>query len=690
MISARAILWISRQRIRTVSQSLRVLPSVCALDCPDACALHITVDGDRVVGLNGDPAHPITRGFACVKTARYPERQEQSDRLLVPMRRVGPKGAGRFEPVSWDDAIDEIAARLKSIIDRHGAQSVLPYHYGGTMGVIQGDTPKAFFRAIGALELDQTICATTGGAAWEANYGPNKLSTDPEDLVHARYIVLWGINALRSNSHLAPILKEARKQGAKIVHIDPYRNETSRFADEHWQVRVGTDAALALAIGGEILRQGWQDEEYLQAYAHGLDEYRRACLEWPLERAAEYCDVPLDRLRAMVHDYATAEVSFIKVGYGMTRNEGGGNALRAITLLPALLGAWCQRGGGAAMSTSGAFQLQRDRVTGTHLASSTARKVNMNCLASELERQEDPIRAMFVFNSNPAAVAPDSSRIRKGLARDDLFTVVLEHFQTDTADYADYLLPATTFLEHADVYTSYGHYYLQYADPVVRPRGEAKSNRWFFEQLSAKLGLTDPCLYWNTKQLLDELLDSPNPWLRGIDSERLTRERSVKLQLPSPFLPYASGSNYPDGKIRFSPAPSQLTFEEQPDEEYPLRLISPPGAVVVNTTMGNVPSIIKQAGGEPHVILHPSDAARFGISHQSRIRITSKTGSILRKAIVSEDSRPGVLIAVGQWWPKLAPDRKSLNDITSERLTDLGGGSTFGNPVVRVEALPRN
>ena len=673
-----------------MSQSLRVLPSVCALDCPDACALHITVDGDRVVDLNGDPAHPITRGFACVKTARYPERQEQSDRLLVPLRRVGPKGAGRFEPVSWDDAIDEIAARLKSIIDQHGAQSVLPYHYGGTMGVIQGDAPKAFFRAIGALELDQTICATTGGAAWEANYGPNKLSTDPEDLVHARYIVLWGINALRSNSHLAPILKEARKQGAKILHIDPYRNETSRFADEHWQIRVGTDAALALAIGGEILRQGLHDEAYLQAYAHGLEEYQRACFEWPLERAAEYCDVPLDCLRSMVHDYATAEVSFIKVGYGMTRNEGGGNALRAITLLPALLGAWCQRGGGAAMSTSGAFQLQRDGVTGVHLASSTARKVNMNCLASELERQEDPIRAMFVFNSNPAAVAPDSSRIRKGLARDDLFTVVLEHFQTDTADYADYLLPATTFLEHADVYTSYGHYYLQYADPVVKPRGEAKSNRWFFEQLSKKFGLTDPCLYWNTKQLLDELLDSPNPWLRGIDSARLTRERSVKLQLPSPFLPYAAGSNYPDGKIRFSPPPSQLTFEEQPDDEYPLRLISPPGAVVVNTTMGNVASIIKQAGGEPHVILHPSDAARFGISHQSRIRITSKTGSIVRKALVSEDSRPGVLIAVGQWWPKLAPDRKSLNDITSERLTDLGGGSTFGNPVVRVEALARN
>lgn len=690
------------------SSSLRVLPSVCALDCPDACALLIEVDGDRVVRLTGNPDHPITQGFACVKTARYPERQEQSDRLLQPMRRVGAKGEGKFEVISWQTAIDEISCRLRKIIDEYSGQSILPYCYAGTMGVIQGDTPKAFFRAIGALELDQTICATTGGAAWEANYGPNKISTDPEDLIEAKYIVLWGINVLRSNSHLAPILKAARKRGAKILHIDPYRNETSRFADEHWQIRVGTDAALALAIGREILAQGWENRDYLQSHASGLDEYRKACEPWTLERAAQFCDVPLSSLRIMVEAFAKSDPSFIKVGYGMTRNEGGGNALRAITLLPALLGSWTKLGGGAALSASGAFQLNRREITGEDLIAPTTRHVNMNCLASELlnankkhhsnaetgssnqaslsnqASADEMIRSLIVFNSNPAAVAPDSRRVREGLAREDLFTVVLEHFQTDTADYADYLLPATTFLEHPDVYTSYGHYYLQYADAVVKPRGQARTNRWIFQQLALAMQIDAPALYWDEATLIDKMLASENPWLKGIDREQLTLKKSIKLQLPKPFLPYADGSHFPDKKIRFSPPPAQLDFEEQPCDQYPLRLISPPGDFVVNTTMGNVPSILKLAGGEPSVLIHPADAQKYGITASKPTRITSRYGQIDRKTIISDDAKEGVVISVGQWWPKLSPDRKSLNDLTSERLTDLGGGSTFGNPVVHI------
>lgn len=665
--------------------SLRVLPSVCALDCPDACALSIEVDGQKVVGLKGDPSHPITRGFACVKTARYPERQEQSDRLLEPMRRCGPKGQGRFEAISWETALDEIAQRLGGILEEFGGQSVLPYHYAGTMGVIQGDTPSAFFRAMGALELDQTICATTGSAAWEANYGPNKIGTDPEDLIHAKYIILWGINVLRSNSHLAPFLKQARKNGAKILHIDPYRNETSRFADEHWQIRVGTDAALALAIGREIFALGLEDREYLEAHAAGLDAYREACREWTLERASEYCDVPIQALATMVREYATSGASFIKVGYGMTRNEGGGNACRAITLLPALIGAWKQLGGGAVLSTSGAFQLNRQQITGAHRIDSTCRHVNMNCLASELLKDPQSIRALFVYNSNPAAVAPDSSKVREGLSRESLFTVVLDHFQTDSADYADYLLPATTFLEHPDVYTSYGHYYLQYADAVVEARGQARTNRWIFQNLANRLGIDVPELHWNTLELIDAMLDSPNPWLQGITRSRLMSERSIKLAIPSPFLPYSQGSHFPDKRIRFSPAPLQIEFQEELDERYPLRLISPPGAVVVNTTMGNVPSIIKMAGGEPTLLINPLDAERFGISDEDRIVVTSRYGSLERKAIVTDDAKQGVVISVGQWWPKLSRDRKSLNDLTSERLTDLGGGSTFGNVAVGIK-----
>lgn len=659
------------------------LPSVCALDCPDACSLRITVENNRVTKLEGDGNHPVTQGFACAKMYRYPERQESTERLLHPLRRVGPKGAGRFEQVSWDEALDEIALRLQTVLQKYGPQSILPYCYSGTLGKVEGNHPLAFFRALGALELDQTICAATGGAGWEANYGPRKISTDPEDLIHSKLIVLWGINALRSNTHVAPFLKAARQRGARILHIDPYYNETSRFADEHWQIRVGTDAALALAIGGELIRRNLIDQAYLQQYAHGFEDYAKECEEWPLERAAEYCGLSLAALQRFVSDYGHATAPYIKVGYGMTRNEGGGNAIRAITLLPAITGAWKTIGGGAGLSTSGAFPLNMTHCGGQHLLQPGVRHVNMNCLASALEDRQSLISSLFVFNSNPVAVAPDSSRVRAGMARDDLFTVVLEHFQTDTADYADYLLPATTFLEHPDLYTSYGHYYLQWADAVVEPRGEAKPNTWIFAQLAKRLGLEDESLYWSAEQLASDMLDSDHPWMRGITWERLRDERSIKLMLPRPFLPYADGSHFEDQKIRFSPTPTQIEFEEQPCESYPYRLISPPGRFILNTSMGNLASVQKMSGGQPQVVIHPSDAERIGVTDLQMIRITSRYGSIVRQAIVSTDALAGTVIALGQWWPKLAPDSKSLNDLTSERLTDLGGGSTFGNPTVQ-------
>lgn len=664
---------------------MQILKSVCALDCPDTCALRLTVENGKVVQLQGDKEHPITRGFACAKMYRYPERQEHAERLLVPQRRIGAKGAGKFAPISWEEALDAIADRLKSILADRGGQAILPYHYAGTMGKIEGDHPLAFFRAIGALELDQTICATTGSAGWEFNYGPSKLGPDPEDIVHARYIILWGIHALRSNSHLVPLLKEARHRGARILHIDPYRNETSRFADQHWQIRVGTDTALGLAFGNEILKNQWEDREYLAKYASGFEAYAQACAAWPIERAAEFCGLPVEEVRVVVRQYATAPSSFIKVGYGMTRNEGGGNAMRAITLLPALINAWSKPGGGATLSTSGAFHLNTGFNRGDHLLQANRRHINMNHLASVLEDTVDPVHGLVVFNSNPAAVAPDSSRVRQGLCREDLFTVVLDHFQTDTADYADFLLPATTFLEHSDLYGSYGHFHLQWSNPIVPPRGEAKPNSWIFAQLAARLNLTDPSLFATPEELAESMLDTDHPWLSGVTWDRLQRELSVKLNLPKPFRPYSEGSHFADRKIRFGPPPVQLTFEEQPDAEYPLRLISPPGAFILNTSMGNLESIRKLAGGQPQMILHPEDAARAGIVHESMGIIASKHGSILRQMLVSEEAPLGTMIALGQWWPKYAPDGKSLNDLTGERLTDLGGGSTFGNVVVRCE-----
>jgi len=662
--------------------------SVCPLDCPDACAVRITVEDGRVTRLEGDPDHPYTRGFACVKTTRYPERQHHPDRLLHPMVRVGSKGEGRFARATWDEALDLVAERTQGAVDRYGAESVLPYSYAGTMGHVERDHPLAFFRALGASELDWTICAATGGAGWEANYGPHKLATDPEDLPHARLVILWGIDAARSHVHLMPDVRAAKRAGAFVLHVDPYRNDTTRVADEHWQLAVGSDAAVALAMGHVILRDGLEDRDYLARHARGLDAYREAVAAWTPERASAVSGIAPGRIEAVARRFAEARAAYVRIGYGMTRNEGGGNAVRAISLLPALTGAWRHRGGGGGISTSGGFVLGTERTAGRHLLRPGVRVINQSRLASALlVPAGPPVAKLFVFNANPAAVAPDSARVRAGLARDDLFTTVLEHFQTDTADYADVLLPATTFLEHPDLYTAYGHYHLQWAEPVVPAAGDTRPNTWVFRELARRLGLDDPTLAWSAEEVARDLLASGHPHLAGITFERLREARSLKLRLPQPFRPYADGAHHPDGKVAFDPPPEVVTFEERPTEAYPLRLISPPGRHVLNTSMGNVASLLEAAGGEPRMLLHPADAARFGVRDGERHRVVSAQGAIVRRIDVTDAAREGVLIALGQWWPKLAPDGRSLNDLTSERLTDLGGGSSFGNAVVRVETL---
>lgn len=665
--------------------------SVCPLDCPDTCSVQIDVQGERVIRLRGSTEHPITQGFACVKMAKYPERQHHPDRLLRPQRRIGAKGSGQFESITWQEALDTIAQRLQENRDLCGDSSVLPYCYAGTMGLIERDHPLAFFRAIGASELDQTICAATAGTAWEMNYGPGKVSIPQESIAQSKLIVLWGINVLRSNSHLVPWLKMARHDGARIVHIDPYHNETSRFADEHISIEVGTDAALALAIGGEILRSGLEGTDYLRQFAAGFEEYRSECLQWTPQRAEAVCGVPAMVIRELALAIGSQPKTFIKIGYGMSRNEGGGNAVRAITLLPALTGAWQHWGGGASLSYSGAFQLNQSRFSGLHLLQPDRPHVNHNQLGQSLllKRPDGSpwISTLFVFNSNPAAVAPDSRQVRQGLSRDDLFTVVLELFPTDTADYADIRLPATMFTEHADLYCAYGHYYLQWAEPILEPPGECRPNSWVFQKLAERLGLTDPVFRMSPAELASELLDSSHPFLQGIDFERLRAARSVKLNIPDDYQPYRAGSHFPDCKIRFSPAPKQIEFEEKTTVEYPLRLISPPGAYIVNTSMGNIPSLLKAAGGQPTILVHPDDAAASGVEDKQTVAIVSRYGKIERQAWISFDARKGVVIAVGQWWPKLAPDRRSLNDLTCQRLTDLGGGSLFGNTAVRIEPV---
>ncbi|WP_038055261.1 molybdopterin oxidoreductase family protein [Thermus amyloliquefaciens] len=662
--------------------------ATCPLDCPDACSLLLTFREGRLVGVEGDPRHPVTRGFACAKTYRYPERVRE--RLLHPLRRVGRKGEGRFQRVSWEEALGEIAERLKAVLDAHGGEAVLPYHYAGTMGLVENQHPLAFFRAIGASELLETICASAGGAAWEMTYGP-RLAPDPEEVPQARYILLWGINSLSTNSHLTPFLKEARKRGAKVVHIDPYENPTSRFADEHLKLRPGTDAALAYALAHVLFREGLVDWAYLREAATGVEKYQRKAEDWTPARAEALTGVPKEAIERLAREMGEAKRVFVRVGYGMTRHPGGGNALRAVILLPALLGAWRYPGCGAMLSTSGAFPLNKRFLGGRHLLEGEhphegyfrpnprVRRVNMNELGSALTRLEPPIRALFVFNSNPLVVAPNTGRVKEGLSREDLFTVVLEQVMTETALYADYLLPATFFYEHPDLYTSYGHYYLSWNEPLAEPEGEARPNTWVFRELAKRLGLQEPTLYWTAEEVARSLLDTDHPYLEGITLERLKREGFVKLHLPKPFLPFAQGP------VRFSPPPEVIPTEPLPG--YPLILLTPPAHRFLNTTYGNVRALVEAEGGEPRLLIHPQDAEARGIAEGMLVHIRSPQGRVVRKAKVTEAPMPGTVVLEGTWWEKWAPDGKGINHLTAERLTDLGGGSTFHSTPVEVEPL---
>lgn len=606
------------------------------------------------------------------------------------MRRVGRKGEGRFERVSWEEALGEIAERLKAILDAHGGEAVLPYHYAGTMGLVENQHPLAFFRAIGASELEETICSAAGSAAWEMTYGP-KLGPDPEEVPEARYILLWGINSLSTNSHLTPFLKEARKRGTKVVHLDPYENHTSRFADWHIKLRPGTDAALAYALAHVLFREGLVDWEYLKEAATGVEDFQREAQNWTPRRAEALTGVPEEVIEGLAREMGDAKRVFLRVGYGMTRHPGGGNALRAVILLPALLGAWRYPGCGALLSTSGAFALNRRFLGGRHLLEGEwahegyfrpnpkARRVNMNQLASALTRLEPPIRALFVFNSNPVVVAPDSARVREGLLREDLFTVVLEQVLTETALYADYLLPATFFYEHPDLYTSYGHYYLSWNEPLAQPEGEARPNTWVFRELAKRLGLKEPTLYWRAEEVAKSLLDTHHPYLEGITLERLRAEGFVKLKLPKPFLPFQKGP------VRFGPPPEVIPTEPLPG--YPLILLTPPAHRFLNTTYGNIRALLEAEGGEPRLLIHPKDAEARGIAEGMLVYIHSPQGRVVRKAKVTEAPIPGTVVLEGTWWEKWAPDGKGINHLTAESLTDLGGGSTFHSTPVEVEPL---
>ena len=673
--------------------------SVCALDCPDACGLLINVENGKGSRLRGDPQHPVTRGFLCGKVARYLEREYSPDRLLYPQRRVGRKGEGRFSRISWEEALEEIAARLKSIAADFGPESILPYSYGGSMGYLQSSgMDRRFFHRLGASRLDRTICAAAGGAGLTDATG-FKYGTEPEQFRHSKLILAWGANILGTNVHLWPFIVEARRNGARFYTIDPHRNRTGELADKHFFIHPGSDTALALGIMHVIIGETLCDADYVARYTSGFDALRERVQQYPPERVAALTGISKEDVVELAREYATVKPAVIRLNYGLQRSERGAMAVRAISLLPALTGSWKEVGGGAVLSTSGAFQLNRAALERPDLQFQSplgreARAVNMSQLGLALNELKDPpVKALVVYNSNPAAVAPNQNSVLKGLRREDLFTVVLEQFQTDTANHADFLLPATTFLEHTDVYFAYGHYYLQLARPVVPPPGETRSNVEVFRQLAARMGFDDACFQDSEDDMIRALVNSDHRFVKGITIDELDREHFVRLRVASngdAFLPFATGGfGTASGKCEFKAETLDYTppVESRHVElalrlKYPLELISPKNDDSMNSTFGYRPDTDRQTS---FVKIHARDAGSRAITNGDQVRIFNDRGSCLLIAKIDASVAPGVVCAPSTRWASKSPAFRNVNALTSERLTDQGGGPTFYSCLVQVE-----
>ncbi|MBI3667977.1 MAG: molybdopterin-dependent oxidoreductase [Acidobacteria bacterium] len=686
----------------------QTLHAVCSHDCPDACSVLVEVENGRAVRIRGNPDHPVTRGFLCGKVARYLDRVYSPERLLYPMRRAGAKGEGRFERISWDEALDTIAARLEAIAAEFGPEAVLPYSYGGTMGYLNGSgMDRRFFHRFGASLLARTICAEAGAVGLSSTQGV-RVGTEPEQFVHAKLILAWGANVKGTNVHLWPFIVEARRKGARFYVIDPHLNRTGQAADWHIPILPGSDTALALGMMHVILAEGLEDTDYVARYTLGFEDLRERAKEYPPERVAQLTGIAAADIVRLAREYATVRPAAIRLNYGLQRSERGGMAVRTIAMLPAITGSWREAGGGLQLSTSGGFRLRRDKLEMPELCLRSPlgrmpRTINMVELGKALlELDSPPVKALFVYNSNPAAVAPDQNRVLRGLRREDLFTVVSEQFQTDTADYADILLPAPTFLEQTDLYFAYGHYHLQLARPAIAPLGEALPNVELFRRLARRMGFTESCFEETEDDMIRGLLESEHPWVKGITLRQLDREHSVRLRVSepgTPFLPFANGGfETPSGKCELrADGLARLGIDPVPAYEppvesrfgdaglrarYPLELISPKASDLINSTFSNVAC---GADAGSRIEIHAADAAARGIADGDLVRVFNDRGSCRLLASVGPSVSRGVVCAESVRWNKRSPDGHNVNVLTSQRLTDLGGGATFYSALVQVE-----
>jgi anaerobic selenocysteine-containing dehydrogenase len=719
------------------NEALKVVHAACPHDCPDACGVLICVDEGtgRAVSLRGDPKHPVTRGFLCAKVAQYLDRVYSPDRVLYPLRRIVPKGEGGgdfsdFERITWDEALTTIASRYQSIVAEFGGEAILPYSYGGTLAVLNGGSmDRRFFHRLGASRLDRTICSTPGEAGIRSVYGV-KLGTEPEQFAQSRYIVAWGANIHGNNVHLWPFVEEARRNGAKLVVIDPYKTKTARLADWHIAIRPGTDVALALGLMHVIIGERLYDADYVARYTLGFDKLKEKVREYSPQRVAEWTGISPDDVVRLAREYARTRPAAIRLNYGVQRSENGGSAVRAVCMLPCLTGSWKDVGGGLQLSLSGGYNLNRDAIQNEDIQPKATRVVNMVELAKALKELKDPpVKALFVYNSNPAAVVPDHNAVVRGLKRSDLFTVVHEQFLTDTCDYADIVLPATTFFEHKDLQTAYGHYFLQISEQAIEPLGECRSNVDTFRALAQAMGFRDSVFGQSVDQMIDVALASGHPHLKGIDRARLENEGHVRLTLPvparaasvaagaggapaptqvspaipktdvqyPPFKPFATGFATPSGKAElYSEAlaaqgldpvvdfvPPQESRHVEAAKKFPLELLARKCDNYLNSTFSNLPSIQKME--DPNRLeIGAEDAAARGIRDGDRVRVFNARGEIVLTAAV-DGKVPAGVVAAHLNWAKLTPGGKNINVLTSDRLADMGGGPTFYSVLVEVE-----
>jgi anaerobic selenocysteine-containing dehydrogenase len=666
----------------------------------------VTVEDGRALKVAGDPDHPFTRGFLCTKVANYQERTHNPDRVKTCLRRVGKKGEGRFEPVSWDEALSEVSSRFKAIAaSSDGAESILPYSYCGTMGFVQSQSmDRRFFHRLGASQLDRTICASAGTEGYKSTYGLT-IGTDPERFSDARLILLWGTNTLTANVHLWPHILEARSRGAHIIAIDPRRTRTADQADEHIAPLPGTDAALALALMHVIFAEKLEDADYLDRYTTGANELRERVLKFTPERAASICGLEAETIVRLARLYASVRPSVIRINYGLQRHAGGGMAVRAVSCLPAVTGAWRDPAGGVLLSTSGTFPINYQALERPDLMPTPRpRMLNMSQLGEVLlDEKNPPVRALYVYNSNPAAVAPDQARVLEGLRREDLFTVVHEQFMTDTTDYADIVLPATTQLEHFDIHKAYGHLYLLINEQAIPPLHEAKSNSEVFRLLAERMGFEDEALRDSDEEIARQAISTEHAAFEGITLERLREQGWMRLNVPETFAPFAEG-NFPtqSGKCELysqaleakgiEPVPDYIPPRESLESApalaalYPLALISPAAHAFLNSSFANLSKQLRQEH-YPFIEIHPEDAERRGIADGMRVRAFNERGACELRAVVTTRARRGVVVSPSVWWNKLSPGGTNINQLTSQSLTDMGGGATFYDALIEVERI---